>query len=170
MVAYEEEGTLHPDLGEAGGLMLSPDVAEQEEAAIAQEASRARDWARANAMNLKRAEALEQERWDYCTRGTINRWFDEMSGLVARVNPEMLWSMDEVMIAASRAGLEIVSPNQILFERRSGRTPHVTVAPCFNPRGESTPLLLVFPTPKRVLQDLAAMHQRSFWVAISSKG
>jgi hypothetical protein len=46
----------------------------------------------------------------------------------------------------------------------------VTVVPCFNPRGESTPPLLVFPEPKRVLQDLTAMHQRSLWVAISSKG
>jgi hypothetical protein len=56
-------------------------------------------------MNLKRAEALEQERETYCTRGTINRWFDEFSGLDAGVNPRMLWNMDEVMVAASRDGL-----------------------------------------------------------------
>jgi hypothetical protein len=58
--------------------------------------------------------------------------------------------MDEGMVAASRAGLVVVSPNQMLFDRRSGKTPHVTVAPCFNPRGESPPPLLVFPGQKRV--------------------
>jgi hypothetical protein len=59
------------------------DVEEQEEAAIAQASSRARNWSRgrlqANGMNLNRAEALEQERWHYCT---INRWFDQFSGLL----------------------------------------------------------------------------------------
>jgi hypothetical protein len=38
-------------------------------------------------------------------------------------------------------------------------------------RGENPRLhfLLVFPGPKRVLQDLAAMHQRGLWVAIGSR-
>jgi hypothetical protein len=63
-------------------------------------------------MEQKRAEALEQGGWTYCTRGTINRWFDEFTGLLAVVNPDMLWNMGEVMLAASRAGLAVVSPKQ----------------------------------------------------------
>jgi hypothetical protein len=87
------------------------------------------------------------------------------------VNALMLWNMDEVMVAAPRAGLVAVSPNQTLSDGRGGKTPHVTVAPCSNPMGESTPylLILLFPGRKRVLQDLAAMHQGSFSVVIGSK-
>ena len=163
-----------PILKEVLGVMLSPEVAEAEDAAISQDTHRARDWARgwlrANGMHLKRADALETERWPYCTRGTISRWFDELTGVFAAVKPEMLWNMDEVMVAASRHGMVVVSPNQVLFVRRSRKTPHVTVAPCFNPRGDATPPLLVFPGPKRLLQELDVLHQRALWVAISNKG
>jgi hypothetical protein len=48
-------------------------------------------------MNLKPAETLAQGGWSNRARGTINRWFDELSGLFARVSPEMLWRMSEVM-------------------------------------------------------------------------
>jgi hypothetical protein len=105
---------------------------------------------------------LEQERWNYCTRGTVNRWFDEFSGLLAGVNPDMMRNMDEVGIPLSRAGFVVASPNHTLFDRRSGKAFHVTAAPCFNARVESTPLLVDFPGPKRVLLDLGAMDQRSF--------
>jgi hypothetical protein len=85
-----------PILKEALGVMLSPEIAEEEGVAIAQDSTRARDWARrrfrAHGMNLKQAEALEQERWIYCTRGTINGWFDDFSGLLAGVNPDMRWT------------------------------------------------------------------------------
>jgi hypothetical protein len=64
-------------LVEALGVVLIPEIVAEEEAAIAQDSSRARDWAggwlSARGLNLKRAEALEQERWTYCTRGAINR-------------------------------------------------------------------------------------------------
>jgi hypothetical protein len=69
---------------------------------------------------------------------------------MAGVNPLLLSNMDEVMIAASRGGNVVVSPNQILFEWRGGKTHHERVPPCFNPMGESTPPLLMFPEPKRV--------------------
>jgi hypothetical protein len=65
---------------DALGLIVTPEIAAEEEAAIAQDSSRARDggrgWLKTNGLNLKWAEALEQERWTHCTRGTINRWFD----------------------------------------------------------------------------------------------
>jgi hypothetical protein len=125
----EERGPFTPILKEALGIMLSPEMAAEEEAAIARNSTRARDWARgwlrARGMNLKRAEALEQALWYYCTRGTINLWFDEFTGFLAGVNPGMLRNVDEVMVAAFRAGL--------------------AVAPCFNARGGATPPLLVFP-------------------------
>jgi hypothetical protein len=62
--------------------MLSPEIAAEEEASRGEDSGRARDWAsgwlRAHGMNLKLAEALEQERRKHCSRGTINRWFDEL--------------------------------------------------------------------------------------------
>jgi hypothetical protein len=70
--------------------------------------------------------------------------------------------MGEVGIAASRAGFVAVSPNQTLYDGRSVKTLHVTVALCFNAGGESMPPLLDFPGTKSVLQDWGAMHQRSF--------
>jgi hypothetical protein len=68
---------LTPILKGALGVMLSPEIAAEEEAAMAGYSSRARDWAsgwlRTHGMNVKQAEALEQEGWKYCIRGTINR-------------------------------------------------------------------------------------------------
>jgi hypothetical protein len=43
----------------------------------------------------------------------------------------------------------ILSSNQIVFDRRSPRTPHVTVVTCFNPGGKSTPPGLALPGPKK---------------------
>jgi stage V sporulation protein SpoVS len=66
-----------PVLKGALGVMPSPEIAAEEKAAIAQDSSRAlgwaRGWLRPDGMNMKRAEALEQEGWNCCTRGTINR-------------------------------------------------------------------------------------------------
>jgi hypothetical protein len=104
------------------------------------------------------------------TEEQSNRCFDELSGPIAGVNPLLLRIMDEVIVAASRAGYVVVAPKQILLDGRGGKTPHMTVAPCFTPIGESTPPLLVFPRPKRVLKDLDAMHQRSLFGESSSKG
>jgi hypothetical protein len=54
-----------PILQEALGVMLTPEIAAEEEATIAQDSSRARDWARgwlrAHGMDPRRAEALEHE-------------------------------------------------------------------------------------------------------------
>jgi hypothetical protein len=80
-----------PILRGALRIMPGPEAGEEEEAAIAQDSLKARHWARgrlrAQGMSLKRVEALEQGRWGHCTRGPINRWFKEFSGLLPGANP-----------------------------------------------------------------------------------
>jgi hypothetical protein len=154
--------------------MMGLGAAQLEAQAIEQDTERGRDWARGwlrgQGMNLKRAEALEAERWKFATKGTIRRWFDEMSGLFSSILPWMVWNMDEVMVAASRDGMVVVTPNQLLFTEKPRRTPHVTVAPCFNNRGDAPPPLLVFPGPVCAMRELEALQARSLWITISSKG
>jgi hypothetical protein len=98
-----------PVLKAALGVKLSPEAAEEEQAGMAQNSARARDWAsgwlRAHGMNLKRSGASEQEQWNYCTRGTVNRWLDGFSRLPAGLNSDVLWHMDEVMVAPSGVDL-----------------------------------------------------------------
>jgi hypothetical protein len=75
-------------LSEDLGAMRSPEVAKGEGATMAQDSSRARDWARGwrmtDGVDMKRVEAPEQDRSNHSPRGTGNRWFDELSCLLAR--------------------------------------------------------------------------------------
>jgi hypothetical protein len=59
-------------------------------------------------MNRRPAETLEQERWAYRTRGTVNRWSDELLGaLPARANSGMICDMDaEYAVEPERKNLD----------------------------------------------------------------
>jgi hypothetical protein len=70
----------------------------------------------------------------------IRRWFVEMDPLSRAVRPEMVWSFDELMAAASRAAKVVVTGERGIFSLTARKTPHVMVGACFNYRG-TRPLL-----------------------------
>jgi hypothetical protein len=98
-------------------------------------------------------------------------------GVLAGVNPEILRNMGEAMVAASRDSAEygrgdggclqsspwegLAGPDIARREEREDPSRDRCSLP--QPAGESAPPLLVFPGPKRVLQDLDTLHQRSLW-------
>jgi hypothetical protein len=70
-----------PQLQAAMEAMMGLGAAQLEAQAIEQDTQRGRDWARGwlrgQGLNLKRAEALEAERWKFATSRTIRRWCEQ---------------------------------------------------------------------------------------------
>jgi hypothetical protein len=78
----KKEGALHTNTEGSFGSDVESGIYGKEAASIAEDSSRARrrasGWLRTHRMNIRHSVALKQERWTYCTRGTIDRWFDEL--------------------------------------------------------------------------------------------
>jgi hypothetical protein len=79
-----------------------------------------------NELKLAFAEDLEKVRGKYTTDVVVKRWFDTFRSIVEGVEPDKIWSWDEMMLIADHRGKIVMPRSKKVLRQVEGKVPHVT--------------------------------------------